>query len=83
VELTSLVKMALNMQQQITNAAWAITYANDPIFLNHTVNLTSLVTVIVARMAKGYNWRLLIFATEPFLYEIISVIIERLDVRIW
>ena len=30
VEITSLVKMALNMQQQITNfAAWAITYAND------------------------------------------------------
>ncbi|KAJ9590589.1 hypothetical protein L9F63_016358, partial [Diploptera punctata] len=29
VELKSLVKMALNMQQQITIAAWAITYAND------------------------------------------------------
>ena len=29
VELTSLVKMALIMQQQITVAAWAITYAND------------------------------------------------------
>ncbi|KAJ9588906.1 hypothetical protein L9F63_017784 [Diploptera punctata] len=29
VELTSLVKMALNMQQQITIAAWAMTYAND------------------------------------------------------
>ncbi|KAJ9581824.1 hypothetical protein L9F63_003893, partial [Diploptera punctata] len=29
VELTSLVKMALNMQQRITIAAWAITYAND------------------------------------------------------
>ena len=29
VELTSLVKMALNMQQQITISAWAIMYAND------------------------------------------------------
>ena len=29
VELTSLVKIALNMQQQITIAAWTITYAND------------------------------------------------------
>ncbi|KAJ9593891.1 hypothetical protein L9F63_014686, partial [Diploptera punctata] len=29
VELTSLVKMALNLQQQITIAAWAITYTND------------------------------------------------------
>ena len=29
VELTSLVKIALNIQQQITIAAWAITYAND------------------------------------------------------
>ena len=29
VELTSLVKMALSMQQQITIVACAITYAND------------------------------------------------------
>ncbi|KAJ9600579.1 hypothetical protein L9F63_026283, partial [Diploptera punctata] len=29
MELTSLVKITLNMQQQITIAAWAITYAKD------------------------------------------------------
>jgi hypothetical protein len=28
-QLTSLVKMALNMQQQVTVAAWAIAYQND------------------------------------------------------
>ncbi|KAJ9575013.1 hypothetical protein L9F63_007841, partial [Diploptera punctata] len=29
VEFTALVKMALNMQQQITIAAWPITNVND------------------------------------------------------